>query len=136
MPAPEAAEIRQSELDRTDLELIQIVLRDPEAIKWLLPRLGPSALKDAPLREILQVCYDLQNEGESPELRESHGPPRRSGNPLAGGQLDRRDRPCRTPGSRPSFRTACIFGPPPGESGSIRSCSCSTSASGRHASKS
>ena len=54
---------------------------------------GPSALKDAPLREILQVCYDLQNEGESSELRESHGPARRSGDPLAGGQLDRRDRP-------------------------------------------
>ena len=59
-------EIRQTELDRTDLELIQIVLAEPEAIKWLLPRLSPSALKDAPLREILQVCYDLENEGESP----------------------------------------------------------------------
>jgi DNA primase len=59
-------EIRQSELDRTDLELIQIVLGEPETIKWLLPRLSPSALKDAPLREILQVCFDLENEGESP----------------------------------------------------------------------
>ncbi len=64
--AAEVAEIRQSDLDRTDLELIQIVLGEPETIKWLLPRLSPSALKDAPLREILQVCYDLQNEGESP----------------------------------------------------------------------
>jgi DNA primase len=59
-------EIRQSDLDRTDLELLQIVLGEPETIIWLLPRLSPSALKDAPLREILQVCYDLQNEGESP----------------------------------------------------------------------
>ena len=35
----EATEIRQSELDRTDLELIQIVLSEPEAVTWLLPRL-------------------------------------------------------------------------------------------------
>ena len=64
--AEASAEIRQSDLNRTDLELIQIVLGEPETIKWLLPRLSPSALKDAPLREILQVCYDLQDEGESP----------------------------------------------------------------------
>ncbi len=42
------------------------MLGEPEAIKWLLPRLCPSALKDAPVREILQLCYDLQNEGETP----------------------------------------------------------------------
>ncbi len=65
-PSPVASNIRQNELDRTDLELIQVVLGEPEAIKWLLPRLCPSALKDAPLREILQLCYDLQNEGETP----------------------------------------------------------------------
>ncbi len=68
-PAAPAAEMRQSDLDRKDLELIQIVLGEPESIKWLLPRLSPSALKDAPLREILQVCYDLQNEGESPSYQ-------------------------------------------------------------------
>jgi len=64
--APAVGEIRQSELDRTDLELIQIVLSEPETITWLLPRLTPSALKDDSLREILQVCFDLQNEGEVP----------------------------------------------------------------------
>ena len=32
---PKLAEIRQSELDRTDLELIQIVLREPETVTWL-----------------------------------------------------------------------------------------------------
>jgi DNA primase len=64
--APEAAEVRQGELDRTDLELIQIVLREPETITWLRGRLIPAALKDAPLRNILQVCYDLQNENEVP----------------------------------------------------------------------
>jgi DNA primase len=65
-PSAAVVEIRQGELDRTDLELIQIVLGEPETIKWLLPRLSPPALKDAPLREILQVCYDLENEGETP----------------------------------------------------------------------
>ena len=61
-PAP----IRQSELDRTDLELIQIVLSEPAAVTWLIPRLAVSALRDAPLRTILQACYDLQSEGQSP----------------------------------------------------------------------
>jgi DNA primase len=65
-PAPAAVEIRQGDLDRTDLELIQVVLGEPEAMKWVLPRLSPADLKDAPLREILQVCFDLENEGESP----------------------------------------------------------------------
>ena len=65
-PSPAPAEIRQSELDRTDLELIQIVLKEPETINWLLTRLTPSTLKDPSLREILQVCFDLQNEGEAP----------------------------------------------------------------------
>jgi DNA primase len=65
LPA-EAGEIRQSDLDRTDLELIQIVLGDPDSISWLLPRLNPTALNDGPLREILERCFDLQNEGERP----------------------------------------------------------------------
>ncbi len=64
--SPGTTEIRQNDLDRTDLELIQIALGEPEAIKWLLPRVCPATLDDAPLREILQLCYDLQNEGETP----------------------------------------------------------------------
>jgi DNA primase len=46
--------------------LIQIVLKDPETVTWLRPRLGVDALKDSSLREILQACYDLQDEGEIP----------------------------------------------------------------------
>jgi len=61
-PAP----IRQSELDRTDLELIEIVLSEPSTVNWLIPRLAVSSLRDVPLRAILQGCYDLQNEGQSP----------------------------------------------------------------------
>ncbi len=58
--------IRQSELDREDLELIQIVLSEPTALTLLIPRVAVSSLKDASLRTILQACYDLQSEGQSP----------------------------------------------------------------------
>jgi DNA primase len=64
--AAEAAPFRLSELDRTDLELIQVVLSEPSTVNWLIPRLEVSALRDLPLRAILQAAYDLQNEGESP----------------------------------------------------------------------
>jgi DNA primase len=59
-----ATPIRQNELDRTDLELIQIVLAEPETVKWLRGRLDPAALQDAPLRQILEVCFDLQKDDE------------------------------------------------------------------------
>jgi DNA primase len=61
-PAP----IRQGDLDRTDLELIQIVLSEPTALTSLIERFAVSTLRDAPLRTILQACYDLQGEGQSP----------------------------------------------------------------------
>jgi len=60
------APIRQSELDRNDLELIQIVLSEPTALNVLIPRVEVSSLKDASLQTILQACYDLQSEGQSP----------------------------------------------------------------------
>jgi DNA primase len=63
---PAATEIRQGELDRTDLELIQVVLGEPETLTWLRGRVSPSTLKDAALRTILQLCYDLQGESEIP----------------------------------------------------------------------
>ena len=63
---PQPAPIRQSDLDRTDLELIQIVLNEPAAIARLIPRIAVSTLRDAPLRAILQACYDLQSEGQTP----------------------------------------------------------------------
>jgi DNA primase len=65
-PAPAAAPIRQSDLDRTDLEIIRILLNEPSAVAWLLPRVSVSTLRDAPLRAILQACYDLQAGGQSP----------------------------------------------------------------------
>ena len=63
---PAAAPIRPSELDRTDLELIQILLNEPNAIASVLPRVNVATLHDAPLRVILQACYDLHAEGHSP----------------------------------------------------------------------
>ncbi len=58
--------IRQSDLDRTDLELMQIILSEPSALASLVPRVAVSTLRDAPLRTLLQACYELQNEGLTP----------------------------------------------------------------------
>jgi len=63
--APEIP-IRQNDLDRTDIELIRVALNEPAAVPWLVTRLAASTLKDAPLRAILQACYELQNEGQPP----------------------------------------------------------------------
>jgi DNA primase len=62
--APPTAPIRLDELDRTDLDLMQVVLNEPAAIEWLATRIAPSCLRDASLRAILQACYDLQAEGQ------------------------------------------------------------------------
>ena len=58
--------IRQSDLDPTDLELMRLILNEPAAVARLIPRIGVSTLRDAPLRAILKACYDLQNEGQTP----------------------------------------------------------------------
>ncbi len=58
--------VRQGDLDRSDLELIRVALNEPAAVPWLATRLSAATLKDAPLRAILQVCYELQNEGQPP----------------------------------------------------------------------
>jgi DNA primase len=65
-PTPAPVPIRQSDLDRTDLEIVRILLNEPSAVAWLLPRVGVWSLRDVPLRTILQACYDLQDEGLSP----------------------------------------------------------------------
>jgi DNA primase len=58
--------IRAAELDRRDLELMQIVLNEPTAVGSIAPRVAVAQLRDAPLRTILQACYELHAEGESP----------------------------------------------------------------------
>jgi DNA primase len=64
--ASEPAMIQQGDLDRTDLELLQIALSEPTAVTWLMPRVAVSTLRDEPLQIMLQACYDLQNDGETP----------------------------------------------------------------------
>ncbi|MGO9919422.1 MAG: DNA primase [Isosphaeraceae bacterium] len=64
--SPPAIPVRQGDLDRTDLELIRVALNEPAAVPWLATRLAAATLKDAPLRAILQVCYELQSEGQPP----------------------------------------------------------------------
>jgi DNA primase len=40
-------------------------LNEPAAITRLIPRIGVSTLRDAPLRAILQACYELEAEGQT-----------------------------------------------------------------------
>jgi DNA primase len=58
--------IRVADLDPIDRELVQIVLNEPGAIAQLVSRVVVSSLRDAPLRAILQTCYDLYGEGQPP----------------------------------------------------------------------
>jgi DNA primase len=57
---------RLNELDRTDVELVRIVLAEPKAAEWLMTRVASATLTDKPLRAILQTCYDLHAENSEP----------------------------------------------------------------------
>jgi DNA primase len=65
-PAP----IRLLDLDPLDLELVQIVLNEPDLVSELVSRVTASSLRDASLRAILQACYDLHGEGQPPQTGE------------------------------------------------------------------
>jgi DNA primase len=67
--AAPTAPIRPADLDRTDVELMQVALNEPAAIDWLATRVSPSSLRDAPLRAILQTCYELHAEGQVPSYQ-------------------------------------------------------------------
>ena len=56
--------IRPSSLDATDRELVRIVLTEPSAISRVITRVSPRFLRDAPLRTILQACFDLHGENQ------------------------------------------------------------------------
>jgi DNA primase len=64
--APAAPPIRPSDLDPIDRELVQIVLNEPTVVGRLITRVTVASLGDAPLRAILQACYDLHAEGSPP----------------------------------------------------------------------
>jgi len=49
-------------------ELVEIALNEPDAVAALHRCLPSDELRDAPLRAILQACFDLLAEGERPEF--------------------------------------------------------------------
>lgn len=77
LPRPSAADqvppppsFRLDELDPVDRELVQVALGEPAAVAFLVSRIAPASLRDAPLRAILQACYDLHGEGRSPRAED------------------------------------------------------------------
>ena len=56
-----------AELDPIDRELARIALDNPDAVgNYLITRIPIPSLRNAPLRAILQACYDLHGEGQLP----------------------------------------------------------------------
>ena len=49
-----------------DRELVQIVLCEPAVVGLVVSRVSATSLLDAPLRAILQACYNLHGEGQVP----------------------------------------------------------------------
>jgi DNA primase len=64
LPSPP---FRLDELDPIDRELVQVALGEPGSVSYLVSRIAPASLRDAPLRAILQACYDLHGEGQTPQ---------------------------------------------------------------------
>jgi DNA primase len=64
--APIPPPIRPAELDTTDRWLIDILFTEPTLVGRLITQVPVGLLKDAPLRAILQACYDLHAEGQVP----------------------------------------------------------------------
>jgi len=54
------------DLDPTDRALIEIVLNEHSVVGRLISRVAVASIRDAPLRMILQACYDLYGEGQPP----------------------------------------------------------------------
>ncbi len=63
---PDAPPVRMADLDPIDRELVQIALNEPSVTGLLITRVTVASLGDAPLRAILQACYDLHGEGSTP----------------------------------------------------------------------
>ncbi|WP_406696437.1 DNA primase [Singulisphaera sp. Ch08] len=65
-PAPPVVPIRLADLDPIGRELLEIVLNQPNVVGQLISRVAVASIRDAPLRAILQACYDLHAEGMTP----------------------------------------------------------------------
>jgi len=57
-----------ADLDPIDRELVEIVLNEPNLVGRVIARVAVASLRDAPLRAILQACYDLYGEGTLPSF--------------------------------------------------------------------
>jgi DNA primase len=70
-PAPAVSvtkPIRPVDLDKLDRELVGLALSEPSIVGTLSRRLPAGSLRDASLRAILQVAYDLAAEGVTPSF--------------------------------------------------------------------
>ncbi len=56
--------IRVADLDVLDREIVVILLNQPALLPRLITNVAPGSLRDAPLRAIVQACYDLYAEGQ------------------------------------------------------------------------
>ena len=65
---PATPPIRIKDLDKTDVELIRIVLNDPDVIPRIITRIAVCNLRDIPLRTILAAAYDVHAEGSAAEF--------------------------------------------------------------------
>jgi DNA primase len=65
-PEPPTAPIRLTDLDPIGRELVEIVLNQPNVVSRLISQVAVVSIRDAPLRAILQACYDLHGEGMVP----------------------------------------------------------------------
>ena len=63
---PKSVPYRLTDFDPVDRELVQVVLGEPGSVSYLVSRIASASLRDAPLRAILQACYDLHGEGQPP----------------------------------------------------------------------
>lgn len=64
--SPSSVPIRPRDLDPSDRELLQIVLNEPVVTGRLISRVAVPSIRDAALRRILQACFDLHGEGQTP----------------------------------------------------------------------
>ena len=64
----ESVPIALTTLDPLDRALVQILLNEPSVVGQVITLVAASSLRDAPLRVILQACYDLYAEGTPSEF--------------------------------------------------------------------
>jgi DNA primase len=65
-PEAPVAPFRLADLDPIGRELLEIILNQPDVVGQLISRVAVASIRDAPLRAILQACYDLHAEGVTP----------------------------------------------------------------------